>query len=348
MGVHEGGRCGLVDPAGVQLMEAARWAAQKLGDTDFIPSTTVGVTTYDTCGGGEAVLKAGVTAMVEGGYLDSPHCSESPHVGVIHTHPENDQLASFLEDLEVPSIAVSDADLTPQLAVLMPLLWRLNWTSVAVAAPSVEILKQFGHLAAAARICVGTEVILPHTTSDQKVYRSVLEMLDTGKTGAVVLIGPQDRLHAALTSASMYNITHFDWLLAPTGPIQEELFQGLSSVGRGVLVVRRASQSVPEFGDHFKQMASVDPTLYPLFDPDDYVEEPSVFQSVFRLGAGIRQAVKEQCGGSGWCGNITFTISEQQTDGLDVVEALSIKSQTPRYQILLLAPNEEARLIFTK
>ncbi|XP_066942016.1 metabotropic glutamate receptor 3 isoform X2 [Macrobrachium rosenbergii] len=351
VGVHGGGRCGLVDPAGVQMMEAARWTASKLGQVEFIPGTTVGVTTYDTCGGDDAVLRAGIAGMVQGGYLDETQCNIHPHVGVLHTHPENEQLASFLEDLDVPSVGVTSADLTPQLEALMPLLLRLNWTSVVVAAPSVKVLKQFGHLAARYRICVGAEAILPYTTSDQKVYRSVLEILETGETGGAVLIGPQDRLHAALSAAAVFNNTSFDWVLAPTGPIQEDVFQGLNSVASGVLALRRASQSVPEFGEHFKNVASLDPTLYPYFDPEDYVEEPAVFQvveGVFKMGAGIRRSVEEHCGGNGWCANATLSLSDPETDGLDVIEALSIKSQRPRYQILLLSPDESTRLTFTK
>lgn len=56
-----------------------------------------GVNVYDTCGGREATLRAAVSAVVEGGYLDPPHCRPAPHVGVLHTHVDHPQLPSFLQ-----------------------------------------------------------------------------------------------------------------------------------------------------------------------------------------------------------------------------------------------------------
>ncbi|KAG7174709.1 bride of sevenless-like [Homarus americanus] len=340
VGVHGGGRCGLVNPAGVQVMEAARWTALKMAQTAFIPGVTLGVNIYDTCGGPEAALRAAVTSVVEGGYLNHPSCREAPHVGVLHTHPHHTQLSSFLQDVGVSSVSVGAENLEPQLEALMPLLVRLNWTSVVVAAPSFQVLQQFGHLAASFRVCVGAEAILPHTTSDQKAYHSLLEVLKTGETGGVVLIGPQDRLHATLTAAAAHNYTDFHWVLAPTGPIQEELFQGLNSVASGLLALRRASQTVPEFGEHFLTVASSDTTLYPDFTPDNYVEEPAVYQiveAVFQMGTCVRRAVLGACGEEGgWCSNassVQFTDHHTADDGLDVIEALSIKAQRPRYQV---------------
>lgn len=54
----------------------------------------------------------------------------------------------------------------------------------------------------------------------------MLETLSAGDTEGVVLIGPQDRLHATLTAAATHNYTNFHWILSPTGPIQENVFQG--------------------------------------------------------------------------------------------------------------------------
>lgn len=350
LGIHGGARCGLVDPAGVQLMEAARWSAHKLNENNFVPGVTLGVNLFDTCGGPDAAVRAGVSAMVEGGFLDDPECDSGKHVGVLHTHPDNDNLVNFLEDVGVPSVSVGSPDLSPQLEALMPLLQRINWTSIAVAAPSVTMLREFGNLAANARICVSAEAILPYN-SDQASYREVLETLGSGKTRGVVLLGPQDKLHATLTTAAAYNLTDFDWILAPTGPIQEHFFQGLNKVGTGLLAVRRASQSVPKFGQHFLDISATDSTLYPSSLPDDYVEEPAVFQVVeamFKMGAGVRRAVLDQCGGSGWCSNASVVFTDPHTDGLDVIEALSIKTQRPRYQVLQLTATEEARLVFQK
>ncbi|XP_071531128.1 metabotropic glutamate receptor 3 [Panulirus ornatus] len=352
LGVYGGERCGLVDPAGVQLMEAARWTALKMAEINFTPTTTLGVNIYDTCGGPGAVLRAAVTSVVEGGYLDPPgQCWTDHHVGVLHAHPDHTQLSAFLKDVKVPSVSVGAKDLTPQLEAIMPLLLRLNWTSVVVAAPSVQVLKEFSHLAAQSRICVGAEAIIPHTTSNQQEYLSVLELLSASDTGGVVLIGPQDRLHATLTAAAAHNYTNFRWVLSPTGPIQEDVFQGLDSVASGLLALRRASQTVPEFGKHFLSVASSDTTLYPNVTPEDYVEEPAVFQmveAVFKMGAGVRRAVTEQCGGSGWCPNATADFAEPDTGGFDVIEELSIKAQRPRYQVLSLASADDGRLTFTK
>lgn len=48
----------------------------------------------------------------------------------------------------------------------------------------------------------------------------------------------------------------------------------------GVVALRRASQTVPEFGEHFLNLgASVaDEALYPSLSPGEYVEEPAVFE----------------------------------------------------------------------
>lgn len=55
---------------------------------------------------------------------------------------------------------------------------------------------------------------------------------------------------------------------------------GLNSVADGVVALRRASQTVPEFGEHFLSVgaAATDASLYPSLSPGDYVEEPAVFQ----------------------------------------------------------------------
>ena len=47
-----------------------------------------------------------------------------------------------------------------------------------------------------------------------------------------------------------------------------------------MVVLRRASQTVPEFGEHFLNLgaAATDSSLYPNLSPGDYVEEPAVFQ----------------------------------------------------------------------
>lgn len=39
----------------------------------------------------------------------------------------------------VPTVGVGEEDFTPQLEALMPLLLQVNWTSVAVAAPSIQV-----------------------------------------------------------------------------------------------------------------------------------------------------------------------------------------------------------------
>lgn len=352
LAVHDGGRCGLVDPVAVQLLEAARWTAFKMGQINFIPGVSLGVNVYDTCGGREATLRAAVSAVVEGGYLDPPHCRPAPHVGVLHAHPDHRQLSSFLQDVGVPAVGVREEDLSPQMEAVMPLLTRVNWTSVAVAAPSIQVLRQFGHMAARYRICVGAEVLLPPTTSDHQAARSALETLEGGATGGIVLVGPQHRLHSLLAAAAALNFTNFHWVLVPTGPLQERVFQGLNSVAEGVVALRRGSQTVPEFGEHFLNVgaAAADSSLYPNISPGDYVEEPAVFQmvkAVFRVGAAVRRAVKQHCGGSGWCSNATLDLTEADSEGLDVIEELSIKAQRPRYEVLRLGPGQEAVLTFT-
>nr|XP_045583049.1 uncharacterized protein LOC123745986 [Procambarus clarkii] len=356
--VHGGVRCGQVDLAGVQLMEAARWTALKMGRLAFIPGVSLGVSIYDTCGGPEAVMRAAATAVLEGRYLEPPVCRAAPHVGVVHTHPHHDQLSSFLQDVGAPSVSVDAEDIMPQLEALVLLLQRLNWTSVAVAAPTIQELQKFGHLAAGLDICVGAEAILPHTNSDEKVYGAVLEALGVAGTGGVVLIGPQDRLHAALDAARR-NRTDFHWVLAPTGTIQESVFQGLNSVASGLLVLKRTSQTVPEFGEHFLTVASSGSKLYQHFTPEDYVEEPAVYQMVkamYAMGVGVRRAVLRACGGSGWCSNASATFTnipntDDGGDGPDVIEKLSIKAQRPHYQVLRLAPtghDDYTTLAFTK
>ena len=40
--MHDGGRCGLVDPVAVQLLEAARWTTFKMGQINFIPGVSLG------------------------------------------------------------------------------------------------------------------------------------------------------------------------------------------------------------------------------------------------------------------------------------------------------------------
>ncbi|XP_050722667.1 uncharacterized protein LOC127001689 isoform X3 [Eriocheir sinensis] len=352
LSVHDGGRCGLVDPVAVQLLEAARWTTFKMGQVNFIPGVNLGVNVYDTCGGREATLRAAVSAVVEGGYLDPPHCRPAPHVGVLHAHPDHPQLSSFLKDVGVPTVGVGEEDFTPQLEALMPLLLRVNWTSVAVAAPSIQMLRRFGHLAARYRICVGAEALLPSVTSDQQDSRTTLEKLERAGTGGVVAVGPQHRLHSILVAAAALNFTNFRWVLAPTGPLQERVFQGLSSVASGVVALRRASQTVPEFGEHFLNLgaSAADEALHPSLSPGEYVEEPAVFEmveAVFRVGAAVRRAVKQYCGGSGWCPNATLDLEEAESEGLDVIEELSIKAQRPRYEVLRLSANQEGTLTFT-
>uniref|UniRef100_A0A0P4VYH8 Uncharacterized protein n=3 Tax=Scylla olivacea TaxID=85551 RepID=A0A0P4VYH8_SCYOL len=352
LAVHDGGRCGLVDPVAVQLLEAARWTSFKMGQINFIPGVSLGVNVYDTCGGREATLRAAVSAVVEGGYLDPPHCRPAPHVGVLHTHVDHPQLPSFLQDVGVPSVGVGEEDFLPQLEALMPLLLRVNWTSVGVAAPSIQVLRQFGHMAARYRICVGAETLLPSVTSDHQTSRLTLQTLEGGGTGGVVLMGPQHRLQSLLAAAAALNFTNFRWLLVPTGPLQERVFQGFNSVAEGVVALRRASQTVPEFGEHFLSLgaSAVDSTLYPNLSPGDYVEEPAVFQmvkAVFKVGSAVRRAVKQHCGGSGWCTNATLDLTEVENEGLDVIEELSIKAQRPRYEVLRLEAVQDAKLAFT-
>ncbi|XP_063864761.1 uncharacterized protein LOC135102954 isoform X1 [Scylla paramamosain] len=352
LAVHDGGRCGLVDPVAVQLLEAARWTSFKMGQINFIPGVSLGVNVYDTCGGREATLRAAVSAVVEGGYLDPPHCRPAPHVGVLHTHVDHPQLPSFLQDVGVPSVGVGEEDFLPQLEALMPLLLRVNWTSVGVAAPSIQVLRQFGHMAARYRICVGAETLLPSVTSDHQTSRLTLQTLEGGGTGGVVLMGPQHRLQSLLAAAAALNFTNFRWLLVPTGPLQERVFQGFNSVAEGVVALRRASQTVPEFGEHFLSLgaSAVDSTLYPNLSPGDYVEEPAVFQmvkAVFKVGSAVRRAVKQHCGGSGWCTNATLDLTEVENEGLDVIEELSIKAQRPRYEVLRLEAAQDAKLAFT-
>lgn len=62
--------------------------------------------------------------------------------------------------------------------------------------------------------------------SDQKASRTTLETLEGAGTGGVVAVGPQHKLHSILTSAAAFNFTNFRWVLAPTGPFQERVFQG--------------------------------------------------------------------------------------------------------------------------
>ncbi|XP_076040737.1 protein bride of sevenless-like isoform X1 [Oratosquilla oratoria] len=359
LAVHGGTRCGLVDPAGVQLLEAARWAVKRLNDRKFLPFTRLGLTAYDTCGTEDAALRTGVEAVVKSGLLDDPDCGDAPPSAVLLANTQTPSLLQFLQDVDVAHLAVGPPNLRPQLEALVPLLVRLNWTSVAVAAPTTEILKQFGSMAAKARVCVGAEALLPYTTSDPKVYRAVLEVLSTGRTGAVVLLGPQDRLQATLASAAMYNITTFNWILAPSGPIQEKVFQGLDNAAAGLLAVRRVTRTVPQFGEHFLSVASssnAESTLYPSITFEDYVEEPSVFKvvdAVFQIATTLRKAIKDHCEGQRFCSNATQAITSSSLrqatqDGSDVIEELSIKSQSPRYEILNLQWSKESRLTFRK
>lgn len=70
-------------------------------------------------------------------------------------------------------------------------------------------------------------------------------------------------------------------------------------------------------------------------------------EAVFKIGAAVRQVVKQHCGGSGWCANATLDLTEVNSEGLDVIEELSIKAQRPRYEVLRLEHGEEALLTFT-
>ena len=51
-------------------------------------------------------------------------------------------------------------------------------------------------------------------------------MLEGAGTGGVVVVGPQHRLHSFLAAAAVLNFTNFRWMLVPTGPLQERIFQG--------------------------------------------------------------------------------------------------------------------------
>lgn len=62
--------------------------------------------------------------------------------------------------------------------------------------------------------------------SDQQASRTTLEKLERAGTGGVVAVGPQHRLHSILAAAAALNFTNFRWVLAPTGPLQERVFQG--------------------------------------------------------------------------------------------------------------------------
>ncbi|XP_069957762.1 uncharacterized protein boss isoform X2 [Cherax quadricarinatus] len=351
LGVSGGVRCDQMDPSGAQLLEAARWTALKMTNMNIIPGLTLGVSAYDTCGGPQAVLRAAVTAVVDGGYLDSPRCRAEPHVGVLHSHPHHAHLSAFLKDLDIASVSVGSEDQVPQLEALMQLLVRLNWTSVAVAAPSIQVLQQFGHLAAQSRVCVGAEAILPPPTSNN-LYESLVEDLGRNGPRGMVLIGPQDHLQAALLTAA-HNYTNLHWVLAPTGPIQESVFQGMHGVS-GALVVRRDSQTVPEFGEHFLSVTASDTTLYPPVTHHHYTEEPAVFQVVkamYTIGLAVRRAVVHTCGGTGWCKNASVTFTAITDDSPDVIEAFSIKAERPRYQVLRLSPlhtSNPKRLVFSK
>lgn len=62
---------------------------------------------------------------------------------------------------------------------------------------------------------------------EQTSCSSVLDAV--GGVGGVVVVGPQHRLQALLSaSAAVYahNHTRPHWLLVPTGPVQEKVFQG--------------------------------------------------------------------------------------------------------------------------
>lgn len=63
-------------------------------------------------------------------------------------------------------------------------------------------------------------------------------------------------------------------------PSQPPSPPGLNSVASGVVALRRASQTVPEFGEHFLKIgaSAADEALYPKLSPGEYVEEPAVFQ----------------------------------------------------------------------
>jgi len=67
--IHDGPQCESPNPAGVQMLEAARWAATKINQEQLIPGTTLGVDIRDTCGSGDAALRAAMSAVVEGGIL---------------------------------------------------------------------------------------------------------------------------------------------------------------------------------------------------------------------------------------------------------------------------------------
>lgn len=62
--------------------------------------------------------------------------------------------------------------------------------------------------------------------SDQQDSRTTLEKLERSGTGGVVVVGPQHRLQAILAAAAALNFTNFRWVLVPTGPLQERIFQG--------------------------------------------------------------------------------------------------------------------------
>lgn len=64
------------------------------------------------------------------------------------------------------------------------------------------------------------------------------------------------------------------------GCLSHDFSTGLNDVASGLLAVRRASQTVPEFGEHFLDVAATSPdtTLYPEVTKEDYVEEPAVFK----------------------------------------------------------------------
>ena len=70
-------------------------------------------------------------------------------------------------------------------------------------------------------------------------------------------------------------------------------------------------------------------------------------EAVFRVGTGVRRAVKQHCGGSGWCTNATLDLKKVENEGLDVIEELSIKAQRPRYEVLRFKTGEDGVLTFT-
>lgn len=251
--VHEGNRCHLLRPGGMEqvLMTIAVFENRlmKFDNND----SQIGFEIYDTCSSPSTSLHNLIYALMNARVL-LPSCSNRWYVGVIG--PKNSEIQvtmrNFLKSIDIPYIPLASTTMKEEITAITEVLAELKWKMVAVFSSTKSLLDEFHSEADKHNICIASSMVLLNEEKTDTFLRMKFQEMTSSVVQVAIILGSGINLREMYEMALATNSSVQYWLLAGVDA-EDDLLPILFSPDHPVILFRKVSEQVPVFDSNLEE-----------------------------------------------------------------------------------------------